>query len=45
MPNRYYLHPPVHGGDGKALTQLLDRFCPSTPPDRSLLLAALLTPF
>jgi hypothetical protein len=38
----YYLHPPVCGGDGRALGELLDRFNPATEVDRDLILAATL---
>lgn len=43
MPNTYYLHPDVQGGDGKALGKLLDRFSPATPVDRELILALLMS--
>lgn len=45
LPNHYYLHPPLLGGDGSALNALIDRFTPSTLIDRDLIEAAILTPF
>lgn len=39
----YYCHPPVRGGDGKALHELLDHFRPASLVDRDLLLSLLMT--
>jgi hypothetical protein len=44
-PRHYYHHPALQGGDGKALNAFLDFFCPETPHDRSLIMAAVLTVF
>ena len=43
LPNHYYVHPPVDGGDGSALFGLLSRFSPATMEDADLLLAFLLS--
>jgi hypothetical protein len=43
LPGCYYLHPPVQGGDGRALRTLLARFHPATEADAELLKALLLT--
>ena len=44
-PRHYYHHPSLTGGDGQALAKFLDFFCPATPLDRSLIMAAVLTVF
>jgi hypothetical protein len=41
----FYLHPPLTGGDGSRLAQLVDLFCPATAVDRDLILCMLATPF
>jgi hypothetical protein len=43
MPNVYYLHPPVQGGNGEALGRLLAMFNPEGDVDRDLLKAVFLT--
>ena len=43
IPRHYYLHPPLAGGDGRALQRFLDRFCPATPEDRELICGFLAT--
>jgi hypothetical protein len=45
LPRTYYHHPDPTGGDGKALADLLRRFCPASPTDHDLILAFLLTLF
>ena len=44
LPNTYCTMKTPAAGDGKILEQLLDRFCPETSTDRSLMLAAIVTP-
>jgi hypothetical protein len=39
LPNTYYMHPALEGGDGKALKEYLKRFKPATNVDNDLLLA------
>jgi hypothetical protein len=43
LPGHYYVHPPLGGGNGSALEELLDCFEPATPIDRDLILGFLLT--
>jgi hypothetical protein len=43
MPRTYYLHPPLQGGDGTALAELLARFSPAGPVDRDLIKAFFLS--
>ena len=43
LPTAYYIHPPVTGGDGSALRNLLDRFSPSSDIDADLLCAFFLS--
>jgi hypothetical protein len=43
IPGHYYIHPPVAGGDGKALHGLLKRFSPHEDEDADLILAFFLT--
>jgi hypothetical protein len=43
LPRTLYVHPPLEGGDGKALTRLLAHFLAATFADRDLLLSLLLT--
>jgi hypothetical protein len=45
IPHHYYMHPPVRGGDGRALDGLLRRFRPATRVDRHLIRAFFLTLF
>jgi hypothetical protein len=45
LPRTYYHHPDPTGGDGKALADLLRRFCPASPTDHDLIFAFLLTLF
>lgn len=45
VPGHYYCGGNVTGGDGSTLAALIDRFCPATPIDSDLILAAFLTPF
>jgi Primase C terminal 2 (PriCT-2) len=45
MAGAYYMHPVLPAAGGGLLEQLLDLFCPATPPDRELIRAALMTPF
>lgn len=45
MDGHYYTCGPVESGDGAKLRELLDRFRPETPTDKSLIMAAFLTPF
>src|SRR5262249_53209740 len=45
LPGLYYCHPPVQGGDGTALAELLGRFSPASPVDRDLLKALFLSAF
>lgn len=45
LPRHYYAHPEPAGGDGEALDELVERFCPATPTDAALIRAAFLTPF
>ena len=39
------MHPPLEGGDGSALRELLLRFNPLTPVDYDLIETAFVTPF
>jgi hypothetical protein len=43
MTRHYYLHPPIQGGDGKALAELLARFSPAGGIDSDLILAFFLS--
>lgn len=45
LPGAYYMHPPLPEADGKSLATLLQFFQPATELDRSLLLAAIVTPY
>jgi hypothetical protein len=45
MPRTYYLHPPLEGGDGRALDALLKRFHPATDADAGLIESYFLSPF
>jgi hypothetical protein len=45
LPRHYYMHPPLTGGDGEALRQLLGCFRPATPVDHDLLHAFFLSLF
>lgn len=45
MPNHYYMHPPLAGGGGAALRELLQRFNPATDADYDLIQTAFMTPF
>lgn len=42
-PATYYMHPPLRGGDGRMLNQLVWQFTPSTDCDRELIRASILT--
>src|SRR5262249_23553347 len=39
LPNHFYIHPEIKGGDGETLRHLLKRFCPATPADADLILS------
>lgn len=43
LPSTYYMHPPVTGGDGRALRELVRRFSPATPVDQDLIEAFFLS--
>lgn len=45
IDGHYYACPDVAPGDGSKLRELLDFFCPATPIDRDLILAAMMTCF
>ncbi len=45
MPKHHYMHPPLQGGDGRAFSELVRRFSPSTAVDHDLIVSAWLTPF
>src|SRR5262249_26103158 len=45
LPGAFYLHPPLEGGDGRALKELCARFCPASDADADLIEAMLMTPF
>jgi hypothetical protein len=45
IDGHYYRRRDIKAGDGSALNELLDRFCPATPIDRDLLLAFVATIF
>jgi hypothetical protein len=44
IPGHYYLHPPLQGGDDKALRRLLSYYKPATQLDADLILSMHLTP-
>lgn len=44
VPGAYYIHSAPEPGDGKTLQAFVDRFCPADPLDRTLILAAAVTP-
>jgi hypothetical protein len=43
QPSTHYMHPPLQGGDGKALAELLSRFCPDSAIDAQLIRAFFLS--
>jgi hypothetical protein len=43
LPEHYYLHPGLEGGDGGTLDRLLDRFSPASREDRELIRAFFVT--
>jgi hypothetical protein len=43
LPGYYYCHPEPCGGDGAALSRLIDQFEPATPVDRDLIRALFLS--
>lgn len=45
MLGHYYLHPQPEGGDGRALRELLEQFCPATLLDYDLIESFFMTPF
>jgi hypothetical protein len=45
LPEHFYIHPPLRGGDGRALRGLVECFSPATDVDSDLILSAALTPF
>ena len=45
LPGHYYLRGTEASGDGSKLEELLSMFCPKTQYDRSLIMAAFMTPF
>jgi hypothetical protein len=45
LPGHYYCHPPIAKGDGRALTDLVSRFCPETEEDGSLITGLFLSLF
>jgi hypothetical protein len=44
LEGHYYACEAIPAGDGRALSWLVDRFCPATDLDRELILSAFLTP-